>query len=329
MDSSCASQKKIRKVLRNRRISIPMKFVEPKKVSQHAIQRKGKRTVCNDFEITRTNTNFDDGETASSLNTIGIAPIDDASNSCTETPKIAKGCASKSKLNIRSTPAHQMGDGMNLSKTSRKTTGIQRQGRERFEKDSEDESSGSQNSFVVNENRDPEDNGDQSETSNSPESTNKEHPHYNREDHDLHIQELRDQYLLDREVQDDDLRDQELQDEDLRSNVDDIGSEDSEVPEENCIEKVMKEFGKDIGALYSKTNNIESDMKEIKKILKARPPQNCIYRSISSRYKQKTAFLLLPNFLLLKKSHVRNMETSIYDNEDYKDQLVSERFIKL
>lgn len=88
---------------------------------------------------------------------------------------------------------------------------------------------------------------------------------------------------------------------------------------------MLKEFNKDIGALYLKTNKIEADLKEIKEMLKSRPPQQQCIRSISSRLKQKSAFSLLQKLPLLKKSHERKMETNIKDedNEDYKDQLVS------
>lgn len=67
----------------------------------------------------------------------------------------------------------------------------------------------------------------------------------------------------------------------------------SEDEKETCVESVLKAFNKDIGALYSKTDKIEDDLKEIKEILLSRPPQQCI-RSISTRFKQKSAFSLLP-----------------------------------
>lgn len=98
----------------------------------------------------------------------------------------------------------------------------------------------------------------------------------------------------------------------------------SEDFQDNCFEDVWKEVNKDIGALYTKTNKIEADLKEIKQILLARPSQHCI-RTISSRFKQKTSFSLLPKLPLLKKSAVRNMNANFVDedNEEYRDQLVS------
>lgn len=48
--------------------------------------------------------------------------------------------------------------------------------------------------------------------------------------------------------------------EDDHINAEAVESEDEE---ENCVESVLKEFNKDISALYSKTNKIEGDLKQI------------------------------------------------------------------
>lgn len=105
---------------------------------------------------------------------------------------------------------------------------------------------------------------------------------------------------------------------------DDGKNSDAEGLQGDCLEDVLKEVNKDIGALYSKTNKIESDLKQIKKILLTRPSQQCI-RTISSRFKQKTSFSLLPKLPLKKKAAVRKMDSNAEDddNEEYKDQLVS------
>lgn len=113
----------------------------------------------------------------------------------------------------------------------------------------------------------------------------------------------------------------------LQDNIDENEFEDLDL-EDNCLEDVLKEVNKDIGALYSKTDKIEADLKEIKQILLTRPSQHCI-RTVSSRFKQKTSYALLPKLPLLKKSAVRQMNTNAEDedSDEYTDQLVS-RFLK-
>lgn len=114
--------------------------------------------------------------------------------------------------------------------------------------------------------------------------------------------------------------------EDIRSNSmedNDDYETDAESTSGNCLDGILKGFNKDIGALYTKTNSIESELKEIKRLLKSRPTQHCAYRSLSSQFKENSTISLLPKFPLLKKSEVRKMENYAEENEDYKSQLVS------
>lgn len=109
----------------------------------------------------------------------------------------------------------------------------------------------------------------------------------------------------------------------LQDNIKENEFEDLDL-EDNCLEDVLKEINKDIGSLYSKYNKIGADLKEIKQILLTRPSQHCI-RTVSSRFKQKTSYALLPKLPLLKKSAVRKMNTNAEDedSDEYTDQLVS------
>lgn len=93
--------------------------------------------------------------------------------------------------------------------------------------------------------------------------------------------------------------------------------------QENFIMDVLKGFNKDIGTLYSKTNAIELGLKEIKGMLEDRP----IRAPISPRIKRKSAFFLLPKLPLLKRSHVRKMESDINVIEEFKEQLVRNLYL--
>lgn len=116
----------------------------------------------------------------------------------------------------------------------------------------------------------------------------------------------------------------------VNSDEDDKISEHSDI---DCVESVLKGLNKDIGQLYSKSDKIEKDVKELKKLLLARQSRTCI-RAVSSRLKLQLAFHLLPKFPLQKKSLVRKVDREFEgeddenDNEEYKEQLVSEFFVQ-
>lgn len=97
---------------------------------------------------------------------------------------------------------------------------------------------------------------------------------------------------------------------------------DAETISGNCIDGMLKGFNKDIGALYNKTNSIEMEIKEIKRLLKSLSTQHCACRSLTSQFKQNSASSLLPKFPFLRKSEVRKMENNSGENEDYKLQMV-------
>lgn len=121
------------------------------------------------------------------------------------------------------------------------------------------------------------------------------------------------------EVEEEDVEN-DLGNQNFQSNAADT---DTESLSGNCLLGMLKGFNKDIGALYTKTNSIEDDIKEIKRVLKTRPSQHCTFRSLSSQFKQSSAYSLLPKFPLLKKSHVRKMESNAEENEEYQLQMVS------
>lgn len=102
-------------------------------------------------------------------------------------------------------------------------------------------------------------------------------------------------------------------------------NEDIEVdpPVGHCAAELMKGFSKDIGSLFAKTNNLERELKEKKRLLQERPRHQCNIRSLSSQLKEKSSFYLVPKLPLMKRSHVRKMQADIEDNEEYKIQFVS------
>lgn len=206
-------------------------------------------------------------------------------NYIVEASEIELGRAVNRKLSFNANRNEDNGE--NTSVEVPVTLKCDRKENDRMENQRSDNASESEMEFVVNENRNSVDENNRSEIPQSPAT----------DEHEFQS------------------------DEDLKNDLKDSESEDLE---ENYIEGVLKDFSKDIGLLYSKTNRIESDLKEIKDMLKARQPKNCI-RTISSRFKQKSAFSLLPKFPLKKKAAVRKMQADIEDedNDDYKEQLVS------
>ncbi|KAJ6648103.1 hypothetical protein Bhyg_03328 [Pseudolycoriella hygida] len=95
--------------------------------------------------------------------------------------------------------------------------------------------------------------------------------------------------------------------------------DDTESLSENCLDGVLQGFDKDIGALYSKVNGIENDVKEIKRLMEKRQSQPCTIRTLSSQLKEKSS--LLPKLPLKKKSYVRRMESDAGESEKYKEQM--------
>lgn len=91
----------------------------------------------------------------------------------------------------------------------------------------------------------------------------------------------------------------------------------------DCLDGILSGFNKDIGTLYSKTDRIESDVKEIRRLLEVQQNKPCSYRSLSSRLKEESATSLLPKIPLGKKSFVRKMESDAGENDEYKKQMVS------
>ncbi len=79
----------------------------------------------------------------------------------------------------------------------------------------------------------------------------------------------------------------ELLDDPMDSEQDDL--------QDNCLEDVLKEVNKDIGALYSKTNKIEADLKEIKQILLT-PHLNIAFEQYRHVLSKKRHFHCCRNF---------------------------------
>lgn len=102
------------------------------------------------------------------------------------------------------------------------------------------------------------------------------------------------------------------------------GLQEKEPEEEHCIAGTLRGFSKDIGSLYSKTDGLERDVKEIKRLLQNRPHQHqCNIRTLSAQFQEKSAYYLVPKLPLLKRSHVRKMQSDLEDNDKYKMQLVN------
>lgn len=77
----------------------------------------------------------------------------------------------------------------------------------------------------------------------------------------------------------------------VNGNVQNVENNDADIEteslEDNCVADMAKGFSKDIGFLYSKISGLESDVKEIKRLLKNRSSQKCNFRSLSSQLQEQ------------------------------------------
>lgn len=292
MDTSSTSQKKIRKSLRSRRVKVDIHapFAAPKHDKPETIQRKPKKAklIANRQAtiVVSKNSHFDETRRDPDIESIP------------NEPKTGKGIHVESDRNVSSNvPNRNNGSGPKttveecvLPDSVSELSDIEGDQMDVLENRSEIELTDSQ--------------GEKEDARETQRIDNNHH----RDSTDSNRRET--QSIVD--VQDN------------RELGDNVVDSDPESSQSNCLEDVLQEVNKDIGALYAKTNKVEADLKEIKQILLSRRDQHCI-RTVSSRFKQKMSVSLLPKTPLKKRSAVREMDEKAEDeeSEDYKDQLVN------
>lgn len=335
MDSSNESQKKIRKVLRSRRICIPI----PPKIKQEKLFRKPaiKRSVTDetpddDRNDTKPKNPFSPKEhnIAEGVGVkLGKSSFPNDGGKLKKSARIEhdksdddNGGKSKKALRIEH-DKFEDGVGHTKSKIGKSKTKISTTPTDKkkvlkhptINEESEELSNKSEISFILNGNANDDDSPKTSSTAG-----NHDEQVYKVQDENVEME-----YVHQFEVGDADVNNQFESEEDVENDQEN-SFDDTEAFTENCIGGILKGFNKDIGTLFLKTSSIESDIKEIKRLLKSRPSQNCSFRSLSSQFKENSAFSLLPKFSLTKKSHVRKMESDAGENEEYKTQMVSTEF---
>lgn len=288
MDLSRSSQKKIRKVLRSRRLSIIP--YQAKVVKQEVRSEKPTNSKA-----------IHDGSWLKFKPSKFSSIIENVNNDA----KISKKEKLKAKMNVRTKPAA-------------KEVIVQR---------TKSTESDERSSLVSNEN-DPEDDlrefpdlNHHSQRENQIDDNNEEEERQldavsegGDEEHELDaVSEAGDEEDQNDAASDGDVQNVENKDDNI----------DTESLGDDCLADILKGFNKDIGSLYSKTNSLESDVREMKRLLKDQQTKKCSCRSLSSQFKQKSAEILIPKLPLVKPSHVRKMQSSINDNEEYESQIVS------